>query len=172
MVSPSYGSAHIQPFGRTTYVGQVMAYEMDREPDGEYATRMGERAMLLYSIGKYRCQVALLPVLTLHAVGVVAGIVLPHLATRDRRILARYENETQDEEMNYLRKLVREWRVDAASKNRPLRLPMMPFLLRNIWTGAMLLFSLLSFSTFFISTVFQVRFSSLWLYRCPVLMFP
>ncbi|KAJ2920090.1 hypothetical protein MD484_g361, partial [Candolleomyces efflorescens] len=125
-------------FYSTTYVGQVMAYEMGREPDGEYATRMGERAMLLYSI-----------------VGVVAGIVLPHLATRDRRILARYENETQDEELNYLRKLVREWRVDAASKNRPLRLPMMPFLLRNIWTGAMLLFSLLSFSTFFISTVFQ-----------------
>ena len=102
----------------------------------------------------------------------VAGTVLPHLATRDRRILARYDNETQDEELNYLRKLVREWRVEAARQNRPLRLPMMPFLLRNIWTGAMLLFSLLSFSTFFISTVFQVRLSSVWFYQSPVLMFP
>ncbi|TEB35620.1 MFS general substrate transporter [Coprinellus micaceus] len=125
-------------FYATTYVGQVMAKEIGKEPDAEFATRMGERAMLFYSI-----------------VGVVAGTVLPHLATRDRRILARYENETQDEELNYLKKLVREWRVDAAQRGRPLRLPMMPFLLRNIWTGAMLLFSLLSFSTFFISTVSQ-----------------
>jgi len=31
----------------------------------------------------------------------------------------------------------------------------MPFLLRNIWTGALLLFSFLTLSTFFISTVFQ-----------------
>jgi len=31
----------------------------------------------------------------------------------------------------------------------------MPFLLRNIWTGALVLFSLLMLSTFFISTVFQ-----------------
>lgn len=125
-------------FYSTTYVGQVMAHEIGKEPDAEYATRMGERAMLFYSL-----------------VGVVAGTVLPHLATRDRRILARYENETKDEELNYLRKLVREWRVDAAAQGRPLRLPMMPFLLRNIWSGAMLLFSILSFSTFFISTVTQ-----------------
>jgi hypothetical protein len=32
----------------------------------------------------------------------------------------------------------------------------MPFLLRNIWTGALLFFSLLMFSTFFVTTVFQV----------------
>jgi len=31
----------------------------------------------------------------------------------------------------------------------------MPFLLRNIWTGALLFFSLLMFSTFFVTTVFQ-----------------
>lgn len=124
-------------FYATTYVGQVMAHEIGKEPDAEYATRMGERALLFYSI-----------------VGVLAGTVLPHLATRDRRILARYESETQDEELNYLRKLVREWRAESASKG-PLRLPMMPFLLRNIWMGAMLLFSFLSFSTFFITTVAQ-----------------
>ncbi|KAF6762339.1 hypothetical protein DFP72DRAFT_987640 [Ephemerocybe angulata] len=122
----------------SSFFTTVMAHEIGKEPDAEYATRMGERAMLFYSL-----------------VGVVAGTVLPHLATRDRRILARYENETKDEELNYLRKLVREWRVDAAAQGRPLRLPMMPFLLRNIWSGAMLLFSILSFSTFFISTVTQ-----------------
>lgn len=37
----------------TTYMGQVMAYELDREPDADYATRVGEFAMLLYSIGMY-----------------------------------------------------------------------------------------------------------------------
>lgn len=125
-------------FYATTYVGQVMAKEIGKEPDAEFATRMGERAMLFYSI-----------------MGIFAGTVLPHLATRDRRILARYENETQDEELNYLKKLVREWRVDAAQRGRPLRLPMMPFLLRNIWTGAMLLFSALCFSTFFIDSVYK-----------------
>jgi len=31
----------------------------------------------------------------------------------------------------------------------------MPFLLRNIWTGALILFSILTFSTFFITTVVQ-----------------
>ena len=36
---------------RTTYVGQVMALELDREPDADFATRTGEFAMLLYSIG-------------------------------------------------------------------------------------------------------------------------
>ena len=36
----------------TTYVGQVMAYELGREPDHDIATRTGEFAMLIYSIGK------------------------------------------------------------------------------------------------------------------------
>ena len=36
---------------RTTYVGQVMAYENNEEPDATLATRIGEFAMLLYSIG-------------------------------------------------------------------------------------------------------------------------
>jgi len=38
---------------RTTYVGQVMAHELDREPDSELATRKGEFAMLIYSVGMY-----------------------------------------------------------------------------------------------------------------------
>lgn len=62
--------------------------------------------------------------------------------------------------MNRLSETVRAWRVEAASQGRPLRLPVMPFLLRNIWTGALLFFSLLMFSTFFITTVFQVILAS------------
>lgn len=32
-------------------MGQIMAYEENKEPDAELATRMGELAMLIYSIG-------------------------------------------------------------------------------------------------------------------------
>jgi len=125
-------------FYSTTYVGQVMAYELQKEPNAETATRTGEFAMLLYSI-----------------VGVVAGTILPHLVSRDRRLLAHKTDVNQNAEINRLRETVRVWRVEAASKGGPLRLPVMPFLLRNIWTGALLFFSLLMFSTFFITTVFQ-----------------
>ncbi|KAG6903506.1 hypothetical protein C0995_005529 [Termitomyces sp. Mi166 len=126
-------------FYSTTYMGQVMAYELDREPDADYATRMGEFAMLLYSI-----------------VGVVTGFLLPHLASRDRRLLAHKEDVDEDAELTRLRQTVREWRVEAARHGKPLRLPIMPFLLRNIWTGALLLFTILTFSTFFITTVVQI----------------
>jgi solute carrier family 45 protein 1/2/4 len=51
-------------FYSTTYVGQIMALELDREPDADYATRTGEFAMLLYSI-----------------VAVIAGTILPHWQT-------------------------------------------------------------------------------------------
>lgn len=89
-------------------------------------------------------------------VGVIAGTVIPHLAARDRRLLAHKNDVDQDAEINRLRETVRGWRVEAASQGKPLRLPVMPFLLRNIWTGALLFFSLLMFSTFFVKTVFQV----------------
>ncbi|KAG6833887.1 hypothetical protein H0H87_007898 [Tephrocybe sp. NHM501043] len=125
-------------FYSTTYMGQVMAYELDREPDADYATRTGEFAMLLYSI-----------------VGVATGVLLPHLASRDRRLLAHKEDVDEDAEMTRLRQTVRAWRADAIRQGKPLRLPIMPFLLRNIWTGALLLFTALTFSTFFITTVFQ-----------------
>ena len=36
---------------RTTYMGQIMAYEQKKEPDPEVATRTGELAMLIYSVG-------------------------------------------------------------------------------------------------------------------------
>jgi hypothetical protein len=32
-------------------MGQVMAYEQNKEPDPELATRTGEFAMLMYSVG-------------------------------------------------------------------------------------------------------------------------
>jgi hypothetical protein len=74
--------------------------------------------------------------------------------------MAHKTDVDQDAEISRLRATVREWRVEAARQGRTLRLPVMPLLLRNIWTGAMLLFSLLMFMTFFVTTVFQVlRFS-------------
>jgi solute carrier family 45 protein 1/2/4 len=124
-------------FYATTYVGQIMAYENNAEPNADVATRRGEFAMLIYSI-----------------VAVVAGTLLPHLARRDRRLISR-RDEDEDVEVTRLRNTVREWRAEAARQGRPLRLPMMPFLLRNIWTGALLLFTVLTFSTFFITTVVQ-----------------
>ncbi|KAF9057682.1 major facilitator superfamily domain-containing protein [Panaeolus papilionaceus] len=125
-------------FYSTTYVGQIMAYEYDREPDAERATQLGAFAMMLYSI-----------------VGVLAGVILPHLASRDRRLMAHKTDVDENAEMARIRETVRQWRVEAARAGKPLKLPVMPFLLRNIWTGALLLFSVLCFSTFFISTVFQ-----------------
>ena len=46
-------------------MGQVMAYEQNKEPDPELATRTGELAMLIYSIG--RCfKLCLYNILTSH----------------------------------------------------------------------------------------------------------
>jgi len=71
--------------------------------------------------------------------------------------MGQHEDEDEDAEMTRLQDTVRQWRVEAARRGKPLRLPVMPFLLRNIWTGALLLFSFLTFSTFFITTTVQVR---------------
>ncbi|KII95051.1 hypothetical protein PLICRDRAFT_128474 [Plicaturopsis crispa FD-325 SS-3] len=125
-------------FYSTTYVGQIMAYEQKKEPDPDVATRTGEFAMLLYSL-----------------VAVTAGTLLPHLARRDRSLLPDDEDVDSDTEISRLNATVQKWRAEAARNGKPLRLPTMPFLLRNIWMGALLLFTLLTFSTFFISTVAQ-----------------
>ncbi|KAF4619598.1 hypothetical protein D9613_005337 [Agrocybe pediades] len=125
-------------FYSTTYMGQIMAYELNKEPDPELATRKGEFAMLIYSI-----------------VGVVAGTILPHLAARDRRLMGAKTDVDEDAEISRLRAMVRQWRVEAARRGKELHLPVMPFLLRNVWTGALLFFSFLTLSTFFISTTFQ-----------------
>ncbi|CDO71304.1 hypothetical protein BN946_scf184908.g61 [Trametes cinnabarina] len=125
-------------FYSTTYIGQVMAYELGREPDHDLATRTGAFAMLLYSI-----------------VAVAAGTLLPHLTRRDTRLLAHEGDEDEDAELSRLRSQVREWRAEAARHGKPLRLPYMPFFLRNIWTGALLLFTFLTLMTFFVTKVWQ-----------------
>jgi len=110
----------------------------DKEPDSNLATRIGALALLIHSI-----------------VAIAAGIVLPHLSRRDVRLLAPSDEEDEDAELARLRDTVRQWQVEAARKGKPLRLPIMPFLLRNVWMGAMLLFSLITASTFFITQVWQ-----------------
>lgn len=125
-------------FYATTYIGQVMAYELQTDPDHDVATRTGEFAMLIYSI-----------------IAVIAGATLPSLARRDARLLAHEGDEDVDAEVARLRAQVREWRADAARKGQPLKLPWMPFFLRNIWTAALVLFACITFSTFFITKVWQ-----------------
>jgi len=88
-------------------------------------------------------------------VAVISGIILPHLANRDRRLMAHQGDDDEDAELTRIRTTVRQWKVEAARHGRPLRLPVMPFLLRNIWTGALLLFTVLTMTTFFITTVVQ-----------------
>jgi solute carrier family 45, member 1/2/4 len=90
---------------------------------------------------------------------VVVGTVLPYLAQRDSRLLSNKiaddDNEDEDEEISRIRAMVRSWKAEAARMGRPLRLPAMPFMLRNVWTGGLLLFGLLMMSTFFVKTVWQ-----------------
>ncbi len=90
-------------------------------------------------------------------VAVGAGTILPYLARRDVRLLAQNDDdEDEDAELTRLRDTVRQWQAEATRKGKPLRLPIMPFLLRNIWMGALLLFSLITASTFFVTKVWQV----------------
>jgi hypothetical protein len=148
-----------------------MASEQGKEPDHDFAIRSGEFAMLIYSIGLSANYLLLLLLLIWRKVGVIAGTVLPHLAGRDRRLMGHKSDVDGDAELSRIRETVRQWRVDAARQGKPLRLPVMPFLLRNIWTGALLFFSRLMFSTFFITTVFEVggRLSCEVMYQHPLL---
>lgn len=131
-------------FYSTTWVGEIMAYEIDRDPDPEEATRKGEFALLIYSF-----------------VAVIAGTALPYLAAMDARLLKQIDKEMEDAEAEMdaelvkIREMVRQWKAEAARKNHPLQLPRMPFMLRNIWTAALVLFGVIMMSTFFITTVFQ-----------------
>lgn len=124
-------------FYSTTYIGQVMAYELGREPDHDLATRTGAFAMLIYSL-----------------VAVAAGTILPMLTRRDDALLM-HGDEDEDAELTRLREQVHEWRSQATRQDKPLRLPIMPFFLRNIWTGALLLFTFLSLATFFVTRVWH-----------------
>lgn len=136
-----------------------MAAETGKEPDPEYATRRGELALLLNSLGNlYPLFLVKLSVDWSSAtVATVAGIVLPSLASRNRHLLAHDEDVDEDAELSRLRETVKQWRIEAAHNGKPLRLPYMPFLLRNIWSFSLLLFSLLTWSTFFIRDTAGVR---------------
>ncbi|EGO27826.1 hypothetical protein SERLADRAFT_447045 [Serpula lacrymans var. lacrymans S7.9] len=124
-------------FYATTYIGQIMAYQNGVEPDKDVATRRGEFALLLYSL-----------------VAVAAGTLLPHLARRDRRLLPR-EGDNEEEDFTRLRAHIRHWQEEATRHGKTFRLPRSPIFLRDIWTGALILFTVITFSTFFISTVPQ-----------------
>jgi solute carrier family 45, member 1/2/4 len=65
------------------------------------------------------------------------------------------QKEDVDEEAEYARiqQQVRQWKAEAEVTGKPFKLPRMPLLLRDIWMGALLLFTILAFSTFFINTV-------------------
>ena len=115
-----------------------MAKEKNAEPDAEYATRMGALSMLFNSI-----------------VAVVAGAFLPWLSRRDTRLL-RVQDEDEEEETTRLRALLYEWRAEAAKKGKPMKLPTLPVLYRTIWIGALILFTVLTMSTFFISSTIGV----------------
>ena len=134
-----------------------MAYELGAEPDLDYATRMGEFAMLIYSIGAFTLLTTSRHKINigLCVVAVLTGTFLPRLTVRDTRLLAHGE-EDMDAEFTRLKETVQEWRADAARRGQPLKLPFMPFFLRNIWTGAMLFFALLTFMTLFVTKVWQV----------------
>ncbi|CAE7228706.1 unnamed protein product [Rhizoctonia solani] len=130
-------------FFGTTWMGVIMSEETGTDPTKDEATVAGDKAMLIYSV-----------------VAVIAGTLLPSLASRDQRLLLpelpidpNNPEATADAELARVRDLVRQWRAEAARDGRPLRLPAMPFMLRNIWTGALLLFFVLMMSTFFIKTV-------------------
>nr|XP_019049930.1 solute carrier family 45, member 1/2/4 [Kwoniella bestiolae CBS 10118]OCF28860.1 solute carrier family 45, member 1/2/4 [Kwoniella bestiolae CBS 10118] len=138
-------------FYSTTYVAEVMTHELGHVPDTDTATRAGSLALLIYSF-----------------VAIIAGTLLPYLAARDRRLLKPvsekirdgelHADDSEDEddiEMERIREMVREWKADAARQGRPLKLPTMPFMLRNIWTAGLLLFGILMGSTFFIKKVWQ-----------------
>jgi solute carrier family 45 protein 1/2/4 len=99
------------------------------------------------------------------SVAIVAGTLLPYLAARDRRLLAPEQDERtggerddiDEEQAEYdrIREMVRQWKMEAAREEKPLKLPTMPFMLRNIWTSAMLLFFVLMMSTMFVDKVWQ-----------------
>ena len=99
----------------------------------------------------------------LSVVSVTAGTILPYLAARDSRLLrqrldgdADDEDEDEDEEISRIRATVRSWKAEALRMGKPLRLPAMPFMLRNVWTIGLFLFGILMTCTVFVRTVWQV----------------
>ncbi|GMK54571.1 hypothetical protein CspeluHIS016_0111570 [Cutaneotrichosporon spelunceum] len=124
-------------FYSTTYMQTVMSHEQGRNADRGEATRVGSFAMLLYAF-----------------VAFGAGTILPWGSQRDERLLPN-DYDDDEAESARLRETVGAWRRDADRRGRPLKLPRMPFLLRDVWTCALVFFFLLMMSTFVITTVWQ-----------------
>ncbi|WOO78881.1 General alpha-glucoside permease [Vanrija pseudolonga] len=142
-------------FYATYYVINVMAYELGHEPDLTVATRAGSFALLIYSF-----------------VAIIAGTVLPWFSERDPRLVgATYDDDSADEdetldsefardrahqaEVERVREMVRQWKLEVVRDGKELKLPRMPFLLRNIWTWALVLFFVLMMGTFAVQKVWQ-----------------
>lgn len=83
---------------------------------------------------------------------VVAGVVLPNLARRDPSLLPE-EGDDEQAHIQRLRLNLHIWREEALASGKSVQFPRRPILLREIWMGAMLLFSILMFSSFWISTI-------------------
>lgn len=131
-----------------------MAYQLGQEPDIELATRTGEFAMLLYSIGMFLYALFMLqfgqtapPI-----VAVIAGVGLPYLSRRDPSLLPE-EGDDEQTHIQRLRLTLHQWREEALASGKSVRFPRRPILLRDIWMGAMVLFTILMLSSFWISTV-------------------
>ena len=119
-----------------------MAYQDNKDPDVDVATRAGNFALLMYSL-----------------VGVVAGSLLPELTKRDERLLDGDKQEDEDMEFSRIQRTVLELKAEAGSRGKSAKLPRMPLTLRGMWSFAMILYGVISMCTFFISTVAQVRAS-------------
>lgn len=117
-----------------------MAYQDNKDPDVDVATRAGNFALLMYSL-----------------VGVVAGSLLPELTKRDERLLDGDKQEDEDMEFSRIQRTVLELKAEARSRGKSAKLPRMPLTLRGMWSFAMVLYGVISLCTFFISTVAQVR---------------
>lgn len=83
---------------------------------------------------------------------VIAGVVLPNLTRRDPSLLPE-EGDDEQTHVQRLRLKLHQWREEALASGKPVKLPRRPLLLRDVWMGAMVLFTVLMFSSFWVSTV-------------------
>ncbi|KAH9918249.1 MFS general substrate transporter [Epithele typhae] len=124
-------------FYSTTYVCQILAYELGEEPDHDRASRTGALAMLIYSF-----------------VAVAAGSLLPYLTRRDAALLAHAGDEDEDAELRRLRAKC------ANGAPRPPRTAsrsaaVYAVLPAQHLDGRMILFTGLTLATFFVTRVWQ-----------------
>ena len=86
-------------------------------------------------------------------VAAAAGAALPHLARRHPQLVSGDEDD--EDEIDAVERTIHQLQIEARERGRSIKLPKMPLLLRDIWTAALLLFTVITFSTFFISKVWQ-----------------